>query len=691
VASARLILQGSPAELYQRFQTGREAEDVVVAARGLIDHVLDGGLQNGMAIREWAPLSERNTFEQLKEELISYTSLIHVFSQRRTETWRSLFRQAMMPFTRSAGRWLDTISQVATQPCEQANALLRQRMNLSMQDMQILLPQEMPIHLQSDEVWLVGCYHLALGMYGSTYFPEIIATEWAYRWIALQTDRDTDEDSAAKQALYDHATDIYLAYDKALSGLSEEQGHQQADSIRLRMRHAARVAATLGLRVVNFCAEIATRREAVRPARQVAELVAQVAPMTGKHHQKVRIGGQILADRFADPSLDAAGLVSDLESSPLVRISKDGNCPFLNGLKFGGSMFGVFSDEQHALLTQWVEQIGVNGTGETTAEPAMYLPPRADAITFSPKGLAAPPQVPQDQRELFFQLVNIEHYPYLMPHAKSIVERGLERARKLQMDAQPGKYTFAHYFDFSAEALSQRVEDIYRNLLVEPYVALKSIPGREDVIFHQMTSMLGNLIDGAWLANIQAHDAGIGGVRARLHDIYADEMGRGDQAKNHIQLIYGVLNSMDITLPHVSSRAFIEQCELPDTVYPFAIHQLALSLFPRGRLPEIVGYNLAIEMFGLGECRMHEVQKLRHHGFDASYEEVHLSIDNMATGHARSSLELTIDYLQAIRSHVGEEACKSIWRRVWDGYAYFAQFVERPGRQSAARAAELVI
>jgi hypothetical protein len=28
---------------------------------------------------------------------------------------------------------------------------------------------------------------------------------------------------------------------------------------------------------------------------------------------------------------------------------------------------------------------------------------------------------------------------------------------------------------------------------------------------------------------------------------------------------------------------------------------------------------------------------------------------------------------------------------VWDGYAYFAQFVERPGRQSAARAAELVI
>lgn len=32
---------------------------------------------------------------------------------------------------------------------------------------------------------------------------------------------------------------------------------------------------------------------------------------------------------------------------------------------------------------------------------------------------------------------------------------------------------------------------------------------------------------------------------------------------------------------------------------------------------EILGYNLAIEMFGLGELRLHEIQKLRHYGFDA--------------------------------------------------------------------------
>jgi hypothetical protein len=148
---------------------------------------------------------------------------------------------------------------------------------------------------------------------------------------------------------------------------------------------------------------------------------------------------------------------------------------------------------------------------------------------------------------------------------------------------------------------------------------------------------------------------------------------------------------MKVSLPHVSSRAFIDQCDIPDSAYPFAIHQLALSLFPRERLPEIVGYNLAIEMFGLGELRMHEVQKLKHHGFDTSYEEVHLSIDNMATGHARSSLELTIAYLEAIRSQMGEDSCQATWRRVWDGYAYFAQFVERPSRQMDSRPAELVI
>lgn len=694
IAAAEAMLQLPPAQLYQTFLTGRETEEVAIAARALIDHVLDGGLQQGTAIQAWGSLQERGTLDQLKEELISHTSLIHVYSLRRSDEWRAMFSQAMLPVNRAAGRWLDMVSQVATQPCPHANALLRQRMSLPQDSMAPLRPQEVPSALQSSEVWLVGCFYLALGMYGATYFPEIVATEWAYRWIALQTGRENDVDRADRQARHDRATEVFLAYDASLLALGQDTQGQQASAMRARMRHAARVIAALELRVAIHCAEAATRRSAAPVSARVAELIADVAPMTGKHHQKVKLGGQRLADRFADPTLDAAALVADLEHSPFVRMDATGKCPLLNGLKFGGSMFGVFSDEQHALLTQWIMQLGKGQEPighDSSGQAAMSLPSVSAPLTFAPRGLMACDAVPDDQRELFYQLVNIENHPHLLVHAARIVEQGLARARVRQEDPLPGKYTFSRYFDYSASGLTDRMEEIYRNLLVEPYTALREVPPREKVVFQQMTAMLGNLIDGAWLSGVQPNDPGLGGVRGRLHEIYADEMGRGEVAKNHIQLIYDVLESMDVSLPHVKSRDFIDQCELPDSVYPFAIHQLALSLFPRERLPEIVGYNLAIEMFGLGEFRMHEVQKLRHHGFDTCYEEVHLSIDNMATGHARSSLELTIDYLEAVRVQMGEASCQSTWRRVWDGYAYFAQFVEGQRQQPTSRPAELVI
>lgn len=694
IAAAKAMLQLPPAELYQKFLIGREDEAVAIAAKALIDHVLEGGLQDGSAIKAWASLEERHTLDALKEEMISHTSLIHVYAQRRSDEWRSMYRQAMLPVTRAAGRWLDSVSQVATQPCPHANAMLRQRMRMPLGSMKSLHPREVPKTLQSDEVWLVGCYYLALGMYGATYFPEIVATEWAYRWIALQRGRDGDSDRIVNQARYDAATEAFLAYDGALLQIGEEVDKPNAAIMRLRMRHAARVIASLEVRVANHCAEAACRRSATPPAVRVAELIAEVAPMTGKHHQKVRVGGQRLADRFADPRMDAAALVADLERSPFVRMDSKGQCPLLNGLKFGGSMFGVFSQEQHALLADWIAQLDA-GKGKADpappGQPAMSLPPQAAPLAFAPRGLATSDSVPDDQRELFFQLVNIEAHPYLLRHAAHIVDQGLARARGRHDDPLPGKYTFSRYFEYSASALTERMEEIYRNLLVEPYASLPEVPSKEEVVFQQMTAMLGNLIDGAWLAGVQACDPGLGDVRERLYEIYADEMGRGEVPKNHIQLIYAVLQSMNVTLPHVSSRAFIDQCDIPDSAYPFAIHQLALSLFPRERLPEIVGYNLAIEMFGLGELRMHEVQKLRYHGFDSSYEEVHLSIDNMATGHARSSLELTIAYLEAIRSQMGEGSCQTTWRRVWDGYSYFAQFVERPRRQLGSRPAELVI
>ena len=74
---------------------------------------------------------------------------------------------------------------------------------------------------------------------------------------------------------------------------------------------------------------------------------------------------------------------------------------------------------------------------------------------------------------------------------------------------------------------------------------------------------------------------------------------------------------------------------------------------------------------------MHEIQKLRAHGLDPSYEEIHLSIDNLSAGHARQAVDAIVTYLDDVARGTGCDAVQPEWRRIWRGYAAFALFAEQ--------------
>ena len=81
-------------------------------------------------------------------------------------------------------------------------------------------------------------------------------------------------------------------------------------------------------------------------------------------------------------------------------------------------------------------------------------------------------------------------------------------------------------------------------------------------------------------------------------------------------------------------------------------------------------------MYGLGSFRLEEMRQLNHYGFDDSYERLHLTIDNIFTGHVKVAIRAIQAYLDDIHCRLGPESLGQMWRRVWLGYASLVNFVE---------------
>ena len=97
---------------------------------------------------------------------------------------------------------------------------------------------------------------------------------------------------------------------------------------------------------------------------------------------------------------------------------------------------------------------------------------------------------------------------------------------------------------------------------------------------------------------------------------------------------------------------------------------LSLSSFSVEFLPELLGLNMAIELSGLGKSYMRLVDDWNYWGIDPSIANIHISIDNYASGHtflAKKAIQL---YMDGIMQNTGNRAImNSHWKRIYSGYA----------------------
>ncbi len=132
-------------------------------------------------------------------------------------------------------------------------------------------------------------------------------------------------------------------------------------------------------------------------------------------------------------------------------------------------------------------------------------------------------------------------------------------------------------------------------------------------------------VDGAWLhgALQHWHDPRFHGL-IRTH---LEELGNGDPRCNHVLIYQRLLDRLGCT----------QAMPLDDTRYLQGTLQLALGQHGDRYLPEVIGYNLGYEQPPLH--LLITICELAELGIDGQYFQLHVTIDNAASGHARLSIQ----------------------------------------------------
>ncbi|TFF41801.1 iron-containing redox enzyme family protein [Pseudomonas sp. RIT623] len=164
-------------------------------------------------------------------------------------------------------------------------------------------------------------------------------------------------------------------------------------------------------------------------------------------------------------------------------------------------------------------------------------------------------------------------------------------------------------------------------------------------------------VDGAWLHGTLRHWRD-----PRYHGLigtFLEELGNGDPRCNHV-LIYQRL---------LSRLGCLQGPPLKPERYLQGALQLALGQQCEQRLPEVIGYNLGYEQPPLHLLiTTHELAEL---GIDAHYFQLHVTIDNAASGHACRALE-------SLRLLQPRSAGEAFYQRLRQGYRLNGLGIDTP-------------
>jgi len=351
-----------------------------------------------------------------------------------------------------------------------------------------------------------------------------------------------------------------------------------------------------------------------------------------------------------------------------------------------GDQSGIFFDHLD-MVKNWSD-IGVviQGKAVDTAEidpteQDYFLETVSQLQGTGERDIVAPwPDFPNPERQMFYELQNLDDNLDVLPKARMYVETILANARKYAVGQPAAGFAgtidpLGKMFPYTKEKLQHRLDDVYVSLAKqeEGYDPATDplFKNRDDVVERIIQLAPFDLTDGAWLRNINTAGP-VDEVRTLLFSIEQDERGDGDIWKNHCNIYLDLCHDAGFYPYPVESLDFAMDPRFVDSSFSVSSFELAISQFTESYFPEIMGMTLQLEW---GVLELKNTQKLMdYYGFNSHFYAMHIGIDNATNGHGNRALTAITLYLDKLRSSGGEMAVQQAWERIWTGYVAFQYY-----------------
>jgi Iron-containing redox enzyme len=667
---------------------------------------LDGWSLASPSPRQWA--TEISRWRRWASSAIPHFPI--VLSPR---DWRALVRHHA-PIAQVEGCWLQFMSGPATSHTAVSSEVLRSHaayagygnktLNVGnrycdlMRSLGVALPELLTWEFATDVSiaepgWRTGAFELAAAAYPVRFLPELLGynlfracyglcpiIESGYFVLSAEGAATGYFDFYRSQDIQARLRDAALRAIEAFLALKsgDTSSADEPDQDLQRIKLGIETAKMLCENWLAFATTFVTGQTS-SPFEQMMELVRSKAAYAFGYHRHSRLGAKSVDDYLNPSNVDPEALLRDLARSPYVRPNDSERSPLLSRLAaFGGPMFRVFSPDELQTIARWIDSLPVGAEVEANAMPAAHSaqrtkfrssePPRALEVAAKPAPAAIPPVSARGRpalREMYHQLLYIESFPEVLPHAAGFVEEWLVRSQA-GMYVDDRRVPIASY---SPEGLAAWLDDRHR-VQASSYSTLRAgeMPSREEVI-RQSTQLCPMVfIDGAWLQWAPAVAMSRTHLGSLLYQIYADELGNGEVRQNHPNVYRELMAQMAVPVPPFGTREFAYWDGFHDESFEVPTFWLAISRFPQRFMPELLGLNLAMELSGVGGSYRSAGDLLRRYGYSSAFVDLHNTIDNVSTGHTAMAFRAITLHMDQVAEHAGSGGLQRQWLRIWTGY-----------------------